>query len=72
MNMSRPEFKVNISKTGEVTVEIKGAKGPSCLAYADLIKEIVGEEISRKLTSEYYAPDGKVRIDSHVSDSFGR
>lgn len=69
--MDRPEFEITISKAGQVTVEVKGVKGPRCLDYADLIREIVGREEGRRLTSEYYAPDGKVRIDARVKDSLG-
>ncbi|HVP10528.1 MAG TPA: DUF2997 domain-containing protein [Phycisphaerae bacterium] len=67
--MDTPEFEVTISKTGKVTVEVKGVKGPRCLLYADLIKEIVGREEERKLTAEYYAQDGQVRIHTQVRDS---
>jgi len=67
--MDRPEFIITISKTGQVTVEVKGVKGSRCLQYADLIKEIVGQEDSRQLTNEYYAQDGQVRIDTRVRDS---
>ena len=67
--MGRPEFEIVISKTGKVTVEIKGVKGPRCLDYADLIKEIVGHEDRRHLTTEYYAPDAQVRIDVQAKDS---
>ncbi len=64
--MERPEFEIVISRSGEVKVTIRGAKGPRCLEYADLIKEIVGREERRELTAEYYAPPGQVRIDSQV------
>lgn len=67
--MERPEFEIIISKTGKVTVEVKGVKGQRCLHYADLIKEIVGREEQRKLTAEFYAPDGQVRIHRQVRDS---
>ena len=67
--MEMPEFEVIISKTGKVTVEVKGVKGPRCLHYADLIKEIVGKEAERKLTAEYYAQEGQVRIHTQVRDS---
>jgi len=50
--MDRPEFIITISKTGQVTVEVKGVKGSRCLQYADLIKEIVSHEDSRQLTTE--------------------
>ncbi len=69
--MGNPEIDIVISKTGKVTVEVKGAKGPRCLEYAELIKEIVGHEESRQLTEEYYAPDGDVRIDTKVRAKSG-
>ena len=64
--MEHPEFDIVIGKGGTVTVEVKGVKGPRCLEYADLIREIVGHEEQRKLTVEYYAQDHKVRIDAHA------
>lgn len=69
--MQRPEFDIRIDKAGRVTVEVKGSGGAKCLALADLIKDILGREDERKLTSEYYAPDGKVRIDAHVRERGG-
>jgi len=69
--MRKPEFEIIISKTGKVTVEVKGVKGPRCLEYADLIKEIVGREEERQLTTDYYAPDADVRIDVQAKDSSG-
>lgn len=66
--MERPEFDIVIGKNGQVTVEVKGVKGPRCLDYADLIREIVGHEEQRKLTVEYYAKDSKVRIDAQAHD----
>ena len=66
--MQRPEFDIRIDRTGRVTVEVKGSGGAKCLALADLVKEILGREEERKLTSEYYAPDGKVRIDAQVRE----
>jgi hypothetical protein len=67
--MNRPEFEIVISKTGKVTVEVKGVKGPQCLAYADIIKEIVGREEQRRLTADYYAPGSDVRIDVQAKDT---
>jgi hypothetical protein len=69
--MERPELDITISRTGKVTVEVKGAKGPRCLKYADLIQEIIGREDSRRLTEEYYQPGGQVRIDAQVKDASG-
>ncbi|GMU84079.1 MAG: hypothetical protein AMXMBFR47_39490 [Planctomycetota bacterium] len=69
--MKRPEFDIRIDKSGRVTVEVKGSGGPECLELADLLKDILGREDERTLTSEYYTPDSKVRIDVHVRDRGG-
>ncbi len=69
--MERPEFDITISPGGKVTVHVKGAKGARCMELADLIAEIVGREDERHRTSEYYGQDGKVRIDTHVSERAG-
>jgi hypothetical protein len=60
--VDRHEFEIRIDKDGRVHVEIKGSQGQRCLALADMLREIVGTEEKRTLTSEYYGPDGKVRI----------
>ena len=64
--MQRPEFNVIIGPNGKLQVEVKGAAGPQCLELADLIRDIVGTEESRKLTAEYYGPDGNVRMNVNV------
>lgn len=64
--MERPEFDIRIDKRGRVSVEVRGARGPRCMALADLIRDIVGREESREKTAEFYAPDGRVRIDLDV------
>ncbi len=67
--MERPEFKVTISKTGKVQVEIKGVKGKRCIELADLIAEIVGREDERRMTSDFHALEGHVRIDTKVRNA---
>jgi hypothetical protein len=69
--MKGPEFDIVISPAGKVTVTVKGVKGPQCLQYADLIREIVGREEERRYTADYYAPAEQVRIDSHVQRRVG-
>lgn len=64
--MEHPEFDITISRTGKVKVHVKGVKGQRCIELADLIKEIIGQEDERELTSDYYALDGKVRIQTQV------
>ncbi len=65
--MERPEFDITIGKDGKVTVEVKGTSGTHCMELADLIKEIIGQENQRRVTAEFYAPDGRVRIDTKVN-----
>lgn len=64
--MSQPEFDISIGKDGKVTVRVTGSSGQECLALSDMLKEIIGREESRSLTSEFYGPGGSVRIETHV------
>jgi hypothetical protein len=60
--MAQHEVEITISKTGEVKVHIKGAKGKACLAYANWLADVVGKIRDQQLTSEYYEPETKARI----------
>lgn len=61
--MDRPEFEITLGKDGTVTVRVTGVSGEKCIQLSDMLKEIIGHEESRQLTSEFYGPDGKVRMD---------
>jgi hypothetical protein len=61
--MAQHEVEITISKNGEVKVHIKGAKGKSCLAYSKWLTEVIGKVKDEQLTSEYYEPEIKARID---------
>jgi len=63
--MAQHDVEITISRTGEVKVHIEGVKGKACLAYAQWLTEVIGQVKSRQLTSEYYEPDVKSRIDLH-------
>ncbi len=63
--MAQHEVEITISKTGEVKVHIKGVKGRACLEYAEWLSNIVGKVKDQKLTSEYYEPEVKSRINLH-------
>ena len=69
--MAKHEVEITISKAGEVKVHIKGVKGKACLEYAEWLSKVVGKVKDRKLTSEYYEPEVKSRINLHqqLSDS---
>ena len=60
--MAQHEVEITISKTGEVKVHVKGVKGKACLAYAKWLAELVGKIRNQQLTSEYYEPETKARI----------
>lgn len=60
--MAQHEVEITISKTGEVKVHVKGAKGKSCLAYAKWLADVVGKIRDQQLTSEYYEPETKAHI----------
>ncbi len=64
--MAQTDLHIEILKNGEVKVHIKGAKGERCLSYVEFLKETVGPLKERRLTSEYYERDGKVRTDAHA------
>ncbi len=64
--MEQPEFDITIGKDGKLKVQVKGSQGAKCLELADLIRDIVGQEESRQLTTEYYGPDTKVRMNVNV------
>lgn len=62
--MKKPTFDITLDKHGRMTVHVSGSSGKACLKLADMIREIVGREESRRLTSEYYGGGGEVRIDA--------
>jgi hypothetical protein len=61
--MAQHEVEISISSTGDVRVHVKGAKGKACLEYAKWLTEVVGTVKDQQLTSEYYEPEVKSRID---------
>jgi hypothetical protein len=61
--MAQHDVEIEILKSGEVKVHIKGAKGKSCLTYAKWLTELIGNVKDQQLTSEYYEPEVKARID---------
>ena len=49
-----PELEVVVSPDGTVTVEVKGAAGPSCTELTRAIEEALGEVESRSCKVGYY------------------
>ena len=61
--MAQRDIEIIIGKTGEVKVHIKGIKGKSCMKFGAFLADLVGKIKSQHMTSEYYEPDEKARID---------
>ncbi|MDY0058342.1 MAG: DUF2997 domain-containing protein [Myxococcota bacterium] len=58
--MDPGELLITIDAAGRVQVEVRGVAGARCLAFADLVQEILGGEQSRELTAEYHAAAGQL------------
>lgn len=58
----REEFEIEIDKSGETKIHLKGIKGKACLEYTKLLEQIIGKIKSQELTSEYYEPELDVEI----------
>ncbi|MHC5074249.1 MAG: DUF2997 domain-containing protein [Planctomycetota bacterium] len=63
--MPQHEVEIVVSKDGQVKVHIKGAKGKACMAYAKWLTQLIGKVDEQQLTSEYYEPEIKSKIDIH-------
>ena len=61
--MEQQEFEIEIKKSGEVKVHIKGVKGAKCMEYSKLFEKIVGPVKEQEFTAEYYEPESHVGID---------
>jgi hypothetical protein len=61
--MAQHEVEITISKSGEVKAHVKGVKGKGCLAYTKWLADVVGKVKNEQLTSEYYEPETKARIE---------
>ena len=62
MAQERHELQIVIDPKGEITVEVKGVKGNTCLEYVELFEKNVGRVKRKDLTSDYYAPGPEVGI----------
>jgi hypothetical protein len=59
------EIIIDVSQEGEVKIETRGFAGKSCLAESQFIKDVLGKETARQLTSAYYQKE-PVRIKKHL------
>lgn len=58
--MHKQEIEITISPSGEVSFQVKGVKGTSCVAETQFLEQALGGEvIEREHTPEYYQqPEG--------------
>lgn len=49
------EIKVTIDAAGNVKVTVFGVKGGKCLELTKELEQLLGGEVDREFTSEYYA-----------------
>jgi hypothetical protein len=53
--MRKQDIEITISPTGEVTFQVKGVKGSSCITETQFLEEALGGAVlDRERTSEYY------------------
>ena len=48
------EIQVSIDEEGNVKLTVLGAAGPRCLALTEKLEALLGGDLVRELTSEYY------------------
>ncbi len=58
-------IEVNISPTGEITVQTKGYAGADCRQASRFLEEGLGVTIQDRTTSEFYAED---QVQQHVQE----
>lgn len=60
--MANHEVEIIITSDGQVKAHVKGAKGKACMEYAKWLESVVGRISNQQLTSEYYEPETKSKI----------
>ena len=55
------EIFILISDAGEISIETKGFKGKTCIEEAKFLRDVLGTELSRKLTPAYYEQEHNIK-----------
>ena len=67
--MHKQDIEIVINAKGEVTFQVKGVKGGSCLAETKFLEQALGGEILvREPTSEYYEQGDEAGVHSWAGD----
>jgi hypothetical protein len=56
---------IDVLDNGEIKIETRGYIGKSCIEETEVIKNILGNEITRQLTPAYYT-QGKETVKKHL------
>jgi len=62
------ELKVTIDEEDNVKVTVFGVKGQGCLDVTQKIEALLGGQVEREFTSEYYAQSEEVRQKTKLED----
>ena len=62
------EVKVTIDGDGNVKVTVFGVKGQGCLQITEKLEALLGGQVQREYTSEFYAQSEEVRQKAKVED----
>lgn len=57
---------IDISETGEISIETRGFVGKSCITESQFLKDLLGHELSSQLTPAYYQTDQKQVVKKHL------
>ena len=67
--MRKQDIEITISPTGEVTFQVKGIKGASCVAETAFLEEALGNAVvERERTTEYYEQADGEGAHAYVTD----
>ena len=62
------EVKVTIDAEGNVKVTVFGVKGPSCLEITEKLEALLGGQVEREYTSEFYSQTEETRQKTKLED----
>ena len=57
---------IDVTEDGEVKIETRGFTGKSCIVESQLLKDLLGKELSQSLTPAYYTT-GKEMVKKHLN-----
>lgn len=68
--MKKEELEISISNTGEVTVNVIGAKGKSCMSMTKELEDSLGIITSFEKKSEFYQTDDEKNTSIYTGEFY--